>query len=289
MKRLVFVTAFLVAAGLSLGQTDSLAKNSDTVKVGNFIIIKKNRKNEVSENNRKDNQYNYDYKVQRRSRKNSNISTNWFIMDLGFANVRDETNYSNAQAGSYFKVLKPADGKVNENSYQLNTGKSSNVNIWFFLQKLNVSKHMFNLKYGMGLEMYNFRYESRISYRKDPDTYVFNDSIGFTKNKLFIEYLTVPMMINFNSTPNSRRGFSLSAGISAGYLINSRNKQISGERGKQKYKNDFNFEPWRLATIAEIGLGPVKLYGSYSLNRLQRDITRVEQYPYTIGIRLSTW
>ena len=148
---------------------------------------------------------------------------------------------------------------------------------------------MFNLKYGMGLEMYNFRYESRISYRKDPDTYVFNDSIGFTKNKLFIEYLTVPMMINFNSTPNSRRGFSLSAGISAGYLINSRNKQISGERGKQKYKNDFNFEPWRLATIAEIGLGPVKLYGSYSLNRLQRDITRVEQYPYTIGIRLSTW
>lgn len=289
MKRLVFVTAFLVAAGLSLGQTDSLAKNSDTVKVGNFIIIKKNRRNEVSENNRKDNQYNYDYKVQRRSRKNSNISTNWFIMDLGFANVRDETNYSNAQAGSYFKVLKPADGKVNENSYQLNTGKSSNVNIWFFMQKLNISKHMFNLKYGMGLEMYNFRYESRISYRKDPDTYVFNDSIGFTKNKLFIEYLTIPMMINFNSTPNSRRGFSLSAGISAGYLINSRNKQISGERGKQKYKNDFNFEPWRLATIAEIGLGPVMLYGSYSLNRLQRDITRVEQYPYTIGIRFSTW
>ena len=289
MKRLVFVTAFLVAAGVSLGQTDSLAKNSDTVKVGNFIIIKKNRRNEVSENNRKDNQYNYDYKVQRRSRKNSNISTNWFIMDLGFANVRDETNYSNAQAGSYFKVLKPADGKVNENSYQLNTGKSSNVNIWFFMQKLNISKHMFNLKYGMGLEMYNFRYESRISYRKDPDTYVFNDSIGFTKNKLFIEYLTIPMMINFNSTPNSRRGFSLSAGISAGYLINSRNKQISGERGKQKYKNDFNFEPWRLATIAEIGLGPVMLYGSYSLNRLQRDITRVEQYPYTIGIRFSTW
>lgn len=289
MKRLVFVTAFLVAAGVSLGQTDSLAKNSDTVKVGNFIIIKKNRGNEVSENSRKDNQYNYDYKVQRRSRKNANISTNWFIMDLGFANVRDETNYSNAQAGSYFKVLKPADGKVNENSYQLNTGKSSNVNIWFFMQKLNVSKHMFNLKYGMGLEMYNFRYESRISYRKDPDTYVFNDSIGFTKNKLFIEYLTIPMMINFNSTPNSRRGFSLSAGISAGYLINSRNKQISGERGKQKYKNDFNFEPWRLATIAEIGLGPVMLYGSYSLNRLQRDITRVEQYPYTIGIRFSTW
>ena len=285
MKHLVFVTVFLAAVGVSFAQTDSLSKNSDTVKVGNFIIIKKNKGNEVTEKRHED----YDYKVERRPRKRTNLSTNWFIFDLGFANVRDETNYTSAQSGSYFKVLRVADGKVNENSYQLNTGKSSNVNIWLFMQKLNVSKHMLNLKYGMGLEMYNFRYESRISYRKDPESYVFNDSIGLTKNKLFVEYLTIPMMINFNTTPNTRRGLSISAGLSAGYLIDSRNKQISSERGKQKYKNDFNFEPWRLATIAEIGLGPLMLYGSYSLNRLQKDITRVEQYPYTIGIRFSSW
>lgn len=287
MKRLVIVTAFFLAAGVSFAQTDSLSKNSDTVKVGNFIIIKKNKGNEVIEKSHGNDRY--DYKVERRPRKRTNLSTNWFIFDLGFANVRDETNYTAAQSGSYLKVLRPADGKVTENSFQLNTGKSSNVNIWLFMQKLNVAKHVLNLKYGMGLEMYNFRYESKLSYRKDPDAYVFNDSIGFTKNKLFVEYLTIPMMINFNATPNGRRGFSISVGLSAGYLIDSRNKQISGERGKQKYKNDFNFEPWRLATIAEIGLGPVMVYGSYSLNRLQKDITRVEQYPYTIGIRFSTW
>jgi hypothetical protein len=96
-------------------------------------------------------------------------------------------------------------------------------------------------------------------------------------------------MLNFNATPEHRYGFSFSVGMSAGYLLDSRNKQISGERGKQKVKGDFNFEPWRLATIAEIGLGPVRLYGSYSLNRLQKDITRVEQYPYTVGIRFSRW
>ena len=77
--------------------------------------------------------------------------------------------------------------------------------------------------------------------------------------------------------------------MSAGYLIASRNKQISAERGKQKVNGDFSFEPWRLATIGEIGLGPIRLYGSYSLNKLQKDITRVEQYPYTVGIRFSRW
>jgi hypothetical protein len=96
-------------------------------------------------------------------------------------------------------------------------------------------------------------------------------------------------MLNINTTPDSRRGLSFSAGVSAGYLINSRNKQVSGERGKQKYRGDFNFEPWRFAAIGEIGLGPVRLYGTYSLNRLQKDITRVEQYPYAVGIRFSNW
>ncbi len=289
MKQLACAAAFLLVAGAGFAQTDSTAKSTDTVKVGNFIIIKKNN-GSVSSSEKKENRNNsYEFKVERRPRKRSNISTNWWIMDLGFANMRDNTNYLSAQTGGYFKTLRAADGAVTQNSYKLIPGKSSNVNIWFFMQKLNIVKHVVNLKYGLGLEMYNYRYDTRLSFRKDPQPFVFNDSIGFTKNKLYVEYLTVPIMLNFNTTPDTRRGFSFSAGVSAGYLTNSRNKQISSERGKQKIKGDFNFEPWRVAAIGELGLGPIRLYGSYSLNRLQSDITRVEQYPYTVGIRFSNW
>ncbi|MES2006226.1 MAG: outer membrane beta-barrel protein [Bacteroidota bacterium] len=289
MKRIVMAAACLLVAGMGFAQTDS-TKNTDTVKVGNFIIIKKKNNNGsyTSDDNEKK-RNSYEYRVERRTRRRSNISTNWFIMDLGFANMRDNTDYASAQAGGYFKTLRAADGPVNQNSYKLITGKSSNVNIWFFMQKLNLIKHVVSLKYGLGLEMYNYRFDTRLSFRKDPQPYVFNDSIGFTKNKLYVEYLTVPIMLNFNTTPDSRRGFSFSAGVSAGYLTNSRNKQISGERGKQKIKGDFNFEPFRIAAIGELGLGPVRLYGSYSLNRLQKEVTRVEQYPYTVGIRFSNW
>lgn len=289
MKRLVCLSAILMIAGMSIAQSDSSVKNSDTVKVGNFIIIKKNNGSTSSENNsnRHDNYSNY--RIERRTKKNSNISTNWFIFDLGFANFRDNTNYTYAQAGSYFKTLRPADGPVTENSYRLNTGKSSNVNIWLFMQRLNVSKHVLNLKYGLGLEMYNFRYDTRLSTRKDPSPYVFNDSIGFSKNKLYVSYLTVPFMININPSPDNYKSFNFSAGVSAGYLVESYNKQISSERGKTHNKGDFNFEPWRVALVGELGLGPVRLYGSYSLNRLQKDITRVEQYPYVVGIRFSRW
>jgi hypothetical protein len=289
MKRLVIITAVLLITLTGFSQTDTTAKSTDTVKVGNFIIIKKNKSNTGPDITVKDNERSIEYKIERRSKRKSNISTNWWIFDLGFANYRDNTNYATAQAGPYLKVLRAADGAVNQNTTSLNTGKSSNFNLWFFMQKLNVVKHVVNLKYGLGLEMYNFRYDSGISFRKDPVPYAFNDSIGFSKNKLFVEYLTVPFMLNINTTPDSRRGLSFSAGVSAGYLISSRNKQISSERGKQKINGDFNLEPIRLAAIGEIGLGPVRLFGSYSLNKLQKDITHMEQYPYSIGVRFSNW
>ena len=291
MKRLVFTIATFLVAGTGFAQTDSTAKSSDTVKVGNFIIIKKKNSTNPVEviSNNNNNSRSFEYKIERRSRRRSNVSTNWFIFDLGFANYRDETNYASAQAGPYLKTLRAADGPVDQNSTALNTGKSSNVNIWLFMQKLNVIKHVVNLKYGLGLEMYNFRYDSRISFRKDPVAYAFNDSISFSKNKLYVAYLTVPFMVNISTTPDSRRGLSFSAGVSAGYLIDSRNKQISSERGKQKINGDFSLEPWRLAAVAEIGLGPVRLFGSYSLNRLQKEVTRIEQYPYAVGVRFSNW
>ncbi|SJZ59402.1 outer membrane beta-barrel protein [Sediminibacterium ginsengisoli] len=297
MKRALGLMAAMLVAGAGFAQTDTTTGKSDTMRVGNFIIIKKNKDNNTDkkkdkgEDNSvwKDWDRDFSVRIQRKPYKRTNISTNWFIFDLGFANFRDNTDYAAAQAGGYFKVLRTVDGPVDKNSFRLNTGKSSNVNIWLFMQKLNVIKHVVNLKYGLGLEMYNFRYDSRLSYRRDPVPYVYNDSISFSKNKLYVGYLTVPLMVNINASPNKRNGFSISGGISAGYLLSSRNKQISAERGKQKNNGNFDLEPWRLATVAEVGLGPVRLYGSYSLNRLHKESTHLEQYPYTVGIRFSNW
>jgi hypothetical protein len=167
--------------------------------------------------------------------------------------------------------------------------KTTNVNLWFFMQKVSIVKQAVFLKYGMGMEMYNFRYDSRVSYRKESFPYLYNDSISFSKNKLFAGYLSVPLMLHINTTPGNKKGFSFSAGVSAGYLVGSRVKQKSEERGKQKYKGDFDLSPFRTALIGELGIGPVKLYGSYSLNTLHDSYTRLEQYPFAVGIRFSNW
>ncbi|HEX6916303.1 MAG TPA: outer membrane beta-barrel protein [Chitinophagaceae bacterium] len=278
MKKILVLVAALIAAGNLMAQSDTTVTKSDTLVVGNFIIIKKDRKASSSDTS--------EYQVSKRKNK-SNISTNWAILDVGFANVRDETSYGSAETNAY---LFGGSQHFSEQDMKLRTSKTSNVNLWFFMQKLNVSRHVLNLKYGMGLEMYNFRYSKNISYRENiasGNPGVFRDSVEFSKNKLYAGYITVPFMLNVNFTPERRKGFSLSAGISAGYLIGSRNKQVSNARGKQKFKGDFDLEKWRLAYIAELGLGPVRLYGSYSINPLHE--RGLKQYPYAVGIRFSNF
>lgn len=290
MKTILVAATSLLAAQQGFAQTDSSAKKTDTLVAGNFVIVKKPAKSiDIEMSSKKG--FNVTYNNGKK--KNSNISTNWWIMDLGFTNLTDNTNYAAAQAGGYLRTFNRAAGlttdPVNQNSMKLNAGKSSNFNLWFFMQKLNVYKHVVNLKYGLGYEMYNFRYERSLSYRKDPSPYVFNDTVSFSKNKLFAGYLTVPFMVNINTAPSKNNGLTFSAGVSAGYLIASRNKQVSNERGKVKYKGDFDLEPFRLAAIGELGLGPVRLFGSYSLNKLHKSSTGLDQTPYAFGIRFSNW
>lgn len=282
MKRITLLVATIMVALAGYAQTDSTTQQSDTIRVGKYVIIKK-KKNPMGE---KDNDRSTTVVIERRKQKPTNVSTNWWIVDLGFANVKDETAYGSAAANNYLKTIRPGEAAFNKNDLDLRSGKSSNVNIWIFMQRLNITKGILNLKYGLGLEMFNYRYESNISYHKNP-AYIFRDSINFSKNKLYTGYLTIPFMVNINTHPGQKKGLSLSAGVSAGYLVASRNKQISDERGKTKTRGDFDLEQFRLAYIGELGLGPIRLFGSYSMNPLHQN--GLKQYPYSMGIRFSNW
>jgi hypothetical protein len=224
------------------------------------------------------------------------VSTNWFIFDFGFSNYIDKTDYGNT--GNYLYNRSGA-APLGKSDFNLNTGKSLNVNVWFFMQRINLIKKNVNLKYGLGIEYDNYRYKtsSNLSYLEKnsylnslqaPSPVVIRDSISFSKNKLALNYITVPLMLNFiTNSANTKKGLSLSMGLSAGYLYGVRNKQKSEERGKEKNRGDYDLERFKLSYIAEMGLGPVRLYGSYSPNSIFSK--GLVMKPYTIGIRLSNW
>lgn len=287
MKRIILLCIIVCTASAGFAQTDTTANNentTDTIKIGGMIIIRKPGSQDKEAKQERNVQI-----MNRKRNNNSNVSTNWWIVDLGFNNIADNSNYATALSSGY---LQPGNSQhsFTDNDFKLRAGKSVNVNVWVFMQKLNMIKHVVNLKYGLGVELNNYRYkkDNNISYRDASPSYIFWDSVSFSKNKLAADYVTVPMMLNFNTTPRSgNRGFSFSVGVSAGYLYSGRNKQISDERGKKKEKGDIGLEKWKLAYIGELGLGPVRLYGSYAItNMFEKGL---DQKPYSIGIRLSNW
>lgn len=273
---------FLLLAGLclylsGLAQTDTTGKSnagnsSDTIKVGSMIIVKSGSGNDKVEDHEV-------YTHHRHYYHPSNISTNWVIIDIGFANYTDRTNYSSMETQQF------APGSTSD-WFNLRYGKSVDVNIWLFMQRLNLIQHVVNLKYGFGIELNNYRYTANIKYLTNP-TKVIMDTISYSKNKLATDYVTIPVMLNFNLTPHLRHDFGFSVGASFGYLYSSRQKLISNEFGKQKTHDSFDLNPWKISWIAEIQLGPIKFYGSYATQSIFKK--GLDQVPYNVGIRLSNW
>jgi hypothetical protein len=285
MKQLLFFSAGLLLCFSGMAQADtSKPQSADTIKVGNMIIIKKHDGKEQKQEKKKedkDNDEGVSVEIKKRKEyKKSNVSTNWLIVDLGFSNVNDQTNYSSASTQAFF----PGGTK---DLMGLRNGKSFNVNVWFFMQRVNLIQHAVNLKYGLGLELNNYRYEKSIRYNTDPKVNITVDNITYSKNKLAADYITMPVMLNFNLAPKRKKSYGFSAGVSAGYLYAARQKFKSDANGKEKVKNDFNLEPWKLSAVGELNLGVINLYGSYALNDLHKN--GLQQTPYNFGIRLSSW
>jgi len=247
----------------------------DTIRIGGMIIVRKagSKDKEVSKDG--------EYKMRnRRGNKPSNLTTNWWIFDLGFSSFNDESDYTSAALNGFV-----APG-INKDDFKLRTGKSKNVNVWFFMQKLNIAKHVLNLKYGLGLELNNYSFENtKLAFAKNP-TFISEGADDFKKVKLAADYVTVPIMLNINFTPNRSKGFGISGGISAGYLYSARFKTKMND-DVTKIKSDFDLERFKLSYIGEIALGPVRLYGSYAMKNMWEK--GLDMTPYNFGFRFSNW
>jgi hypothetical protein len=257
------------------------ADKIDTIKVGGVTVIGKGASTGIRKIAIAINGLNLDDLKKKRPKK---VSTNWFVWDLGFAGYNDKTNYASAEAQAFIKPtgIVPA----SKGDFALKGSRVSNFNLWFFLQRVSIIESVLNLKYGLGIESNNYFFKSDITYVDGISPYAVRGAANsFTKNKLVANYLTVPLMLNINTNPmKGRHGLQVSAGVSGGYLHSSRQKQ-KGNAGMVKNKTDFNLEKFKLSYVGELGLGPVKLYGSLAAKGMHQ--YGVDQHPYTIGLRFA--
>ncbi|MFN5248656.1 MAG: outer membrane beta-barrel protein [Bacteroidota bacterium] len=207
-----------------------------------------------------------------------NIENFWWVLDLGFSGYTDQSNYALARTIGFVAP------NVGKDQLKLNMAASRNVNLWILMQRVNLVKHRLNLKYGVGLEMNNYRFEQEnIQFQKNP-TAIYLGMVEYNKVKLAADYITVPMMLNLNTSPEKSNGLRLSAGVSAGFLYSSRFKTKEGG-DIDKIRSDFDLEPFKFSWVGELGLGPITLYTNFAMNNMWNK--GLDMRPYNVGNRLG--
>jgi hypothetical protein len=294
MKRLLTLITALFLTSVAIAQEPfSVQLPNDTLKLGTLKIIKIN--GEVKKSWTDIIRY-FDYdavKLNYTPKKilpNAEIQTEWLAFDLGIAGYRDYTKYDITRAFFY-----PALGIPVTKRKMQPKNSSSNVNIWVVQQKLNVYKHKYYFKYGIGFEMFNYYYSNPVNFRNDSRMYISIDGpsdkgpgLTYSKNKLYINYLTVPLILSRTYKFKKTQDINVAGGVNIGYLLNTRNKQISEALGKKKYEGDFNFSDYKMSGVFQIGIGDVKFYGTAALtNTIDKTTSNQSFYPYTFGIRFS--
>lgn len=214
------------------------------------------------------------------------VKLSFTMLDLGVNMLNDNTNYTDPTLASYLNV--PA-AKRNADLFDLRNGKSINVNIYPIMAKMPIIKTKGQRLYistGLGLQIYNFRYANPITYVKNPASIILDTVTNFSKNKLGVYYLNIPLMVTAKTRLTKKNWLVYGAGVTAGYRMNSWNKQVSDKYGKTKMHGNFDMSDYNTCVTAEFGLeGIIRFYGSYQLNSIYQNA--IDQRPISVGLRIG--
>lgn len=173
----------------------------------------------------------------------------------------------------------------------LDYGKSASVSINIFEQHIPILKKNINIVTGFGVESNNYRFtDNYLIGTNNSFTSFIKDTVKYSKNKLEVTYLNVPLMVQFDSPKiHNGRTIHVSGGMMVGYKVESHTKHIyetNGQTFKPKTHDDFNISPFKYSVVARAGYGKVDLFASYALNSLFKEDKGPQAYPFTVGINV---
>lgn len=173
---------------------------------------------------------------------------------------------------------------------ELNSSKSTALSVNFMLKGANIAKDWFYISPGVGLTSNNYSFKNNITISTGSDTTMFTSDtiLANDKYELRATYIQVPLLLGFRfGNPNKKR-VGLQIGAIGAYKIGSRIKQKyflpeNDTKQKNKIKDDFNINPFKVDVFARVSIGNVGLFGKFSVTSLFEKKKAPELYPFSVG------
>lgn len=271
MKTLIKLLTLSIILTLYLnvyGQKEiGISNSSDTTKfkLGNIkILLIKERKNII----------NIIDSIAKCEKKNK-FKGHWGSFDIGFNGFLNNEHTLNLPTKYNFLDLK--------------LNKSISIAFGIFKQNINIYKNHIGLQTGIGFEINNYRFGNTITLFPDSlQIYGYNNStFNFTKSKLVVNYLTVPLLLEYQTNNKSEKNsFHIGGGIIFGLRVASYTKQVYNKNDNKqilRLHDDFHISPFKYELTARIGWNGMNLFANYAISELFKNNKGPVLHPYTIG------
>jgi hypothetical protein len=137
-----------------------------------------------------------------------------------------------------------------------------------------------------GFDWTNIRLKRDITIQKDqPQLSYIEEGIHFSKNRLSSSYMHFPLNVELRTKENDKgQRLYFIAGPEISFLLNGKVKQISEERGKEKFKDDYRFQTLRYAGTVRFGYGNTGLFAKYYFNDMFASVPQAGLTNMVIGV-----
>ena len=204
------------------------------------------------------------------------------------------------------------------NYMDLNTGRSLMVNLNPVELNVNIAKNKFGFTTGLGFQLSNYFFTRDYAWYGGLDSLaafrVYDASgnlVTMSKNKLFVSYLTLPVLFEFQTNPKCRlNSFHLTAGVIGAVRLQSYQKMeltsydktlyletetgqvvssFEAEKSTRRVHDQFFLNPFKVDATVRVGWSFLNLFATYSLTPMFQKDKGPEVYPWTVGITLLGW
>lgn len=248
------------------GEPDTTRMN-----VGNKEVIIITRKGGDSD------EFDLDFDEDGEEKKPKKSEGHWAGVDLGFTMLMNES----------FKPSFP-----DHNYWENDPARSQVWNVNFMEHKFNFGTPYVGLTTGLGFSFTSVALENNYIIGATADTtFAVMDTVNtYSKNKLKASYLTVPLLLEFNTNADADKSFYLATGVVGGVRMTSKLKrkgEFDGKEFEQREKGTYNLNPFKLDATARLGYGNWGVFANYSLLPLFESGKTTEVYPFTFGLSLN--
>ncbi len=210
-------------------------------------------------------------------------------------NVDDDFTYWSGVELGFTGISMTNQVKSDYEWFEIDNAKSVAVNLNVLEKKIPLIKHYLGINTGLGFTWQDYVFNdtlSIINMNGDSLIAMNADPIKFSKNKLKTGYLTIPLILEVNTSKTKSKNFHIAAGFIAGWNYRQLLKQqyeLNGDKVKNKTKGDFNVNPWSLALTTRFGYGDFNIFANANVTSLFEEDQGPEAYPFTVGVTLAAF